>query len=152
MAGRTAREGEKLQEATQEQDAVPRLLAMLSGKERLELENFSMEIGDLELWIPTGPAAAPHGLAATAYQKPASLFPEIFIPPKEEFVGRIREVRLGATKSAGGAGAAPLSSGDPITRRLSALSTLRLTRRFLLSMSSIWKFRFRKCSWRTLRM
>ncbi|MFZ1128596.1 CO dehydrogenase/acetyl-CoA synthase subunit delta [Methanoregula sp.] len=111
MAGRTAREGEKLQEATQEQDAVPRLLAMLSGKERLELENFSMEIGDLELWIPTGPAAAPHGLAATAYQKPASLFPEIFIPPKEEFVGRIREVRLGATKSAGGSRGSTLVIG-----------------------------------------
>ena len=62
---------------------------MLSGKERLELENFSMEIGDLELWIPTGPAAAPHGLAATAYRKPRLAFPpEIFIRREEEFVGR----------------------------------------------------------------
>ena len=35
-------------------EALPRILAMISGKGRIELENFSMEIGDLEFWIPTG--------------------------------------------------------------------------------------------------
>ena len=102
MADRTTHEGKKTQVADQAQDVVPRLLAMLSGKERIELENFLMEIGDLELWIPTGSAAAPQGTPAAARQKPVALFSETFLPPQEEFVGRIHEVRLGATKSEGG--------------------------------------------------
>ncbi|MGD0533930.1 MAG: CO dehydrogenase/acetyl-CoA synthase subunit delta [Methanoregula sp.] len=102
MADRTIHEGKKTNEADQAQDVVPRLLAMLSGKERIELENFLMEISDLELWIPTGSAAAPQGTPAAARQKPVTLFSEMFLPPQEEFVGRIHEVRLGATKSEGG--------------------------------------------------
>ncbi len=46
------------------QDAIPGLLAMLSGKKRVELENFAMEIGDLELWIPTGTGADPDGITS----------------------------------------------------------------------------------------
>ncbi len=84
------------------QDAIPGLLAMLSGKKRVELENFAMEIGDLELWIPTGTGATPTGSTTPARVKPTTLFTETFIPSHEEFVGRIHEVRLGATKSEGG--------------------------------------------------
>ncbi|HNX17877.1 MAG TPA: CO dehydrogenase/acetyl-CoA synthase subunit delta [Methanoregula sp.] len=84
------------------QDAIPGLLAMLSGKKRIELENFSMDVGDLEFWIPTGSGAVPVGSQAPIHVKPTTLFTETFVPPVEEFVGRIHEVRLGATKSEGG--------------------------------------------------
>ena len=30
----------------------PRLLSLLSGQDRVELERFEMEIGELELWVP----------------------------------------------------------------------------------------------------
>ncbi|MEN6394904.1 MAG: CO dehydrogenase/acetyl-CoA synthase subunit delta [Methanoregula sp.] len=84
------------------QDALPGLLEMLSGKKRVELENFSMNIGDLELWIPTGTVSPPAVPVAPVHVKPTTLFTETFVPPGEDFVGRIHEVRLGATKSEGG--------------------------------------------------
>lgn len=83
------------------QEAISRILAMLSGKERLELENFSLEVGSLELWIPTGSPAAPMSLPAVP-QKPSTLLAETFIPPTEEFTGRIHEVKLGETRAGGG--------------------------------------------------
>jgi len=83
------------------QEVVSRLISMLSGKERLELENFSMEVGNLEFWIPTGSPAAPQGLPVVP-QKPTSLLAERFFPHTEDFVGRIHEVNLGATKAGGG--------------------------------------------------
>jgi len=83
------------------QEVISRLLSLLSGKERLELENFSMEVGNLEFWIPAGTPAAPQGLPAVP-RKPASLFAEAFVPHDEEFAGRIHEVKLGATKADGG--------------------------------------------------
>ena len=83
------------------QEVISRLLSLLSGKEHLELENFSMEVGDLEFWIPAGIPAASPGLPAVP-RKPASLFAETFVPHDEEFAGRIHEVKLGATKADGG--------------------------------------------------
>ncbi|MDD1703095.1 MAG: CO dehydrogenase/acetyl-CoA synthase subunit delta [Methanoregula sp.] len=100
MAAQDSRDTERKVNAVQ--DAIPRLLSMLSGSERVELENFAMEIGDLELWIPTGSSAAPAGTQSPVRQKPTSLIPETFNPPLEEYVGRIHEVKLGATKSEGG--------------------------------------------------
>lgn len=85
-------------------EALPRILAMISGKGRIELENFSMEIGDLEFWIPTGTTSAPSGSAMTVHQKPSALIQETFFPLEEDFVGRIHEVRLGETASGGGTG------------------------------------------------
>jgi len=83
------------------QEAISRILAMLSGKERLELENFSLEVGNLELWIPTGSPAAPLSLPVIP-QKPSTLLAETFIPRTEEFAGRIHEVKLGETRAGGG--------------------------------------------------
>jgi acetyl-CoA decarbonylase/synthase complex subunit delta len=87
-------------------EAVPRLLSLLDGVDKLELEHFAMEIGDLELWIPTGTGSAvpfpqifpSHDLKV----KPTAIIPEMFSSYHEEFSGRIREVRLGATRSEGG--------------------------------------------------
>ncbi|GAB6286344.1 MAG: hypothetical protein STSR0009_25450 [Methanoregula sp.] len=83
-------------------DSLPSLLSLLSGVDKLELENFAMEIGDLEFWIPTGTT---HGSACAPEPekvRPQFLIPQTFEPPTEEFVGRIQEVRLGATRAEGG--------------------------------------------------
>jgi acetyl-CoA decarbonylase/synthase complex subunit delta len=83
-------------------DSIPRLLSLLSGVEKVELERFTLEIGDLELWIPTGSSPAAVCLPALEKIKPTSLLPAPFSLPSEEFPGRIHEVRLGATRSVGG--------------------------------------------------
>ena len=83
-------------------DSLPSLLSLLSGVDKLELENFAMEIGDLEFWIPTGTT---HGSACAPEPekvRPQFLIPQTFEPPTEEFVGRIQEVRLGVTRAEGG--------------------------------------------------
>ncbi|MDD1679127.1 MAG: CO dehydrogenase/acetyl-CoA synthase subunit delta [Methanomicrobiales archaeon] len=81
----------------------PRLLSLLSGQERVELERFEMEIGELELWFPGGgisPATAPSPLEDRP--APSSLFQESFSPPTEKFPGQVREIVLGARSSEGG--------------------------------------------------
>lgn len=83
-------------------ESLPRLLSLLDGVEKLELENFTMEIGDLELWIPSIGQQSPAGSPAKERIKPVSLYQETFSAPREEFSGRIHEVRLGATKAQGG--------------------------------------------------
>ncbi|MDO9540485.1 MAG: CO dehydrogenase/acetyl-CoA synthase subunit delta [Methanocalculus sp.] len=106
------------------QESIPRLLSLLSGVEKMEFENFSMEIGDLELWIPMmGTSIAPSqsstvfsGSPAAARVKPTSLLSETFVPPQEEFPGSIREVRLGATKSEGGSRGRSLVIGGANSR------------------------------------
>ena len=79
----------------------PQLLELLKGVKQVELENFSMEIGDLDLFIPTG-AFRTSGSASPEKIKPTQLIPESYIPVNAEYPGRIREVTLGATKSGGG--------------------------------------------------
>jgi len=83
-------------------ESLPHLLSFLSGVDTMEFEQFSMEIGDLELWIAAGTPAAPACTPAAIRQKPVALIPETYSIPQEEFPGRVREVRLGATRSEGG--------------------------------------------------
>ncbi len=83
-------------------ESISSLLSLFSGVEKLELENVSMEIGDLQFWIPTGAAVGTACAPATEKIRPQFLIPQTFVPPYEEFVGRIHEVRLGATRSDGG--------------------------------------------------
>jgi acetyl-CoA decarbonylase/synthase, CODH/ACS complex subunit delta len=84
----------------------PRLRELLDGVHQVELEHFSMEIGDLELFIPTsGPGALQPAHAAPAHHlpaKPAELIREPWTPISCSFPGKIREVTLGATKAEGG--------------------------------------------------
>ena len=70
----------------QVQDAIPGLLAMLSGKKRVELENFSMEIGDLELWIPTG-TAPPGGITGPGTRETHDPFYRDICPAKRRVRG-----------------------------------------------------------------
>jgi acetyl-CoA decarbonylase/synthase complex subunit delta len=101
MQEKTPRKDLAVPDSQDRQEVISRLLAMLSGKERLELENFSMEVGNLEFWIPTGAPAASQTLPAVP-RKPISILAETFFPHKEEYVGRIHEVKLGETKAGGG--------------------------------------------------
>jgi acetyl-CoA decarbonylase/synthase complex subunit delta len=96
--GRTGKARDQLQE----------LLSLLTSVDKIELEKFSMEIGDLELWVPSG-NGAPHVVShplitgTTAIkEKPSVLYNEPYAPPVETFPGRIHEVRVGATKKDGG--------------------------------------------------
>lgn len=96
----TAEKGKKpVNENELLQELAPRLLKLLSSMDRVELENFEMEIGDLELWLQQGsmvPAISPQ------LPRPTTLFSEGFIPSRESYPGKIQEVTIGATRSDGG--------------------------------------------------
>jgi acetyl-CoA decarbonylase/synthase, CODH/ACS complex subunit delta len=97
----------------------PQLRELLKGVHQIELEQFSMEIGDLELFIPSsGIAPAVQYPAAPFTQvpvRPISLIRESYTPPGFMFPGKIREVRLGATKSEGGSRSTSLTIGGATT-------------------------------------
>lgn len=82
----------------------PGIIELLKSVQQVELENFSMEIGDLELFIPRGTFSAPGQPVEKVVQKarPAELIAAPFIPQAAEYPGKIREVTLGATKTGGG--------------------------------------------------
>ncbi|MDD1693156.1 MAG: CO dehydrogenase/acetyl-CoA synthase subunit delta [Methanoregula sp.] len=93
----------------------PQLRELLKGVRQIELEQFSMEIGDLELFIPTsGIAPASRDMAAApapAMPRPTSLIRESYEKRVYDFPGKIREVRLGATKAEGGSRSRSLTIG-----------------------------------------
>jgi len=82
----------------------PQILEMLQGVRQLELDNVTIDIGDLELFIPVG--AFSHfpnaDQAPPARVKPAELIPEQYIPLSVSYPAKVREVVLGATKASGG--------------------------------------------------
>jgi len=84
----------------------PRLLELLANLQQIELEDFEMEVGELEIRVsPTAitvpPRAAPPAVPLVK-PKPTAILEEEFVPPVEEYPGKVREVVLGATKSEGG--------------------------------------------------
>ncbi len=83
-----------------------RLLELLAKLQEVELEDFEMEVGDLEIWLQPGavtaPVIAPPKVAPPVKAKPAQIIEAEFIPPVETYPGRVVEVKLGATKSEGG--------------------------------------------------
>ena len=83
----------------------PDLLDLLAKFQEVELEDFEMEVADLELWMQSG--ALPKQLmpqlkAAGLAGKPSALLKTQFAPPVETYPGKIVEVKLGATKGEGG--------------------------------------------------
>src|SRR5512138_1734701 len=71
----------------------PRILELLDGVQQLELENFSMEIGDLDLFIPAHAAVPAAGSVSVPHtRKPVELIREEYNPRTTTFPGRIREV------------------------------------------------------------
>jgi len=83
-----------------------RLLELLAKLQEVELEDFEMEVGDLEIWLQPGavavPPVAPPKVAPPVKAKPAQIIEAEFVPPVETYPGKVVEVRLGATKSEGG--------------------------------------------------
>ncbi len=83
-----------------------RLLELLAKLQEIELEDFEMEVGDLEIWLQPGavaaPVIAPPKVAPPVKAKPTQIIEAEFIPPVETYPGRVVEVKLGATKSEGG--------------------------------------------------
>jgi acetyl-CoA decarbonylase/synthase complex subunit delta len=84
----------------------PDLLERLAKFQEIELEDFELEVADLELWLQSGalprqimpPLKSPPALKA----KPTELMTAQFVPPVETYPGKIVEVKLGATKGEGG--------------------------------------------------
>ena len=98
----------------------PKLLELLAKLQRVELEDFEMEVENLELWLPSAAAMAiPPKAAVTPTPvpkvKPTRILEEEFIPPIEEYTGMVREVTLGATKSEGGSRGKTVTIGGATT-------------------------------------
>ncbi|MEM1551970.1 MAG: CO dehydrogenase/acetyl-CoA synthase subunit delta [Candidatus Bathyarchaeia archaeon] len=83
-----------------------RLLELLAKLQEIELEDFEMEVGDLEIWLQPGAVAAPEiappKVAPPVKAKPTQIIEAEFVPPVETYPGKVVEVKLGATKSEGG--------------------------------------------------
>jgi len=85
----------------------PKLLELLSELGEMELEDVEIEVEELEIQLQpmTGAPAQPLKAAVAkpeAPAKPAEILKAPFKPLIEEYPGRIREVKLGATKGEGG--------------------------------------------------
>ena len=82
------------------------LLDLLAKFQEIELEDFEMEVANLELWLESG--ALPKQFtpqlktAPSLRGKPAELLKTQFMAPIEAYPGKIVEVKLGATKGEGG--------------------------------------------------
>jgi acetyl-CoA decarbonylase/synthase, CODH/ACS complex subunit delta len=103
------------------QDALQQILALLTNVDKVELEQFTMEVGDLSLFIPAAAAAraASHlavpAVPGLAREKPSVLYNETYVPPSEKFPGAIREVRLGNTKKDGGSRVRSFNIGGSVS-------------------------------------
>jgi acetyl-CoA decarbonylase/synthase complex subunit delta len=84
----------------------PRLTELLARLQEIELEDFEMEVGNLEISIQPGTVAprviSQPKIVAPAKIKPQTIIQTEFIPPVKTYPGQIVEVRLGATKKEGG--------------------------------------------------
>jgi acetyl-CoA decarbonylase/synthase complex subunit delta len=85
----------------------PRLMELLAKLQEVELEDFEMDVGDLEVWLQPGAVSAPFiAPPKVAPQlkavKPAQIIEAEFVPPIETYSGKVVEVKLGATKGEGG--------------------------------------------------
>lgn len=78
------------------------LFDLLRNFEEIELEDVEIELGDLELHFQPGAVVAPPKVLAPPKLKPTTILEADFVPPVEQYPGRIGEVQLGATKSEGG--------------------------------------------------
>jgi acetyl-CoA decarbonylase/synthase complex subunit delta len=84
----------------------PRLIEILAKLQEIELEDFELEVGDLEIWLQPGSVAAPivtpSKVVPPLKAKPIEIIESEFVPPVETYPGKVVEVKLGATKRKGG--------------------------------------------------
>jgi acetyl-CoA decarbonylase/synthase complex subunit delta len=83
----------------------PELLDLLAKFQEIEVEDFQMDVSEMELLFEPGMAGQmvpklklPSALKA----KPTTMLQATFVPPVETYPGKIAEVTLGGTKSQGG--------------------------------------------------
>jgi len=92
-----------------------RLLELLAKLHEIELEDFEMDVGDLEIWLSPGgvasPMMAPARIAPQLKVKPMEIIEAEFVPPVQTYPGKVVEVKLGATKSEGGTRGKSLTIG-----------------------------------------
>jgi acetyl-CoA decarbonylase/synthase complex subunit delta len=93
----------------------PRLIELLAKLQEIELDDFQMDVGDLEIWIQPGTGAvsalAPQKIASPPKLKPMEIIQAEFVPPVETYSGKIIEVKLGGTKADGGTRGKSLTIG-----------------------------------------
>jgi len=97
-----------------------RLLSLLNGVDRVELENVELEISELELFIPLGGFCAPTVTIPQERRRPVTLAHEGFTPVWESYPGKIQEVTLGATKGNGGSRGSMVTVGGSTAPAFSA--------------------------------
>jgi acetyl-CoA decarbonylase/synthase complex subunit delta len=80
------------------------ILELLAKFQEIEIEDFELEVGELELRFEPGMARRilPKILKKSLITKPTTILKTEFLPPIESYSGKIVEVKLGATKSEGG--------------------------------------------------
>lgn len=91
---------------------------MLAKLQEIELEDFEMDVGDLELWLQPGTVAAPTlplKPKAPTPAKPTQIIEVDFASPIEKYPGKIVEVKLGATRSEGGTRGKTITIGGETT-------------------------------------
>ncbi|MGD8564803.1 MAG: CO dehydrogenase/acetyl-CoA synthase subunit delta [Candidatus Bathyarchaeota archaeon] len=95
-----------------------RIRELLEEFQEVELEDFEMDVGDLELWLQQGALAAPKTILPKilpAMAKPLKILDADFVPPIETYPSKIVEVKLGATRSEGGTRGKTLIIGGETT-------------------------------------
>ncbi|MEM0058314.1 MAG: CO dehydrogenase/acetyl-CoA synthase subunit delta [Candidatus Bathyarchaeia archaeon] len=101
-----AEKGEKKDEAVVGLKLNSRLLELLAKLQEVELEDFELEAGELEIWLQPGAIAAPtmppKAVVPPVKAKPTQILEAEFIPPVETYPGKVVEVKLGATRGEGG--------------------------------------------------
>lgn len=95
----------------------PQLMELLKGVQQVELENFAMDIGDLELFIPTGQGTDIREAFTTPVtpRRITELVPDQFTPHRQTYPGTIREVTLGALRNNGGSRGKTITIGGSAT-------------------------------------
>jgi acetyl-CoA decarbonylase/synthase complex subunit delta len=83
-----------------------RLMEILAKLQEIELDDFEMEVGDLEISLQPG-AVAPRivskpKVSLPAKIKPLTIIQTEFVPPVKTYSGQVVEVKLGATRTSGG--------------------------------------------------
>lgn len=97
----------------------PDLLDLLAKFQEIELEDFQLEAGEIELSFTPGMLAGqampklklPPALKA----KPVSMLQAAFAPPVETYPGKIAEVKLGGTKGEGGTRGKSITIGGEVS-------------------------------------
>jgi acetyl-CoA decarbonylase/synthase complex subunit delta len=82
----------------------PDILDLLAKFQEVEIEDFELEVGEMEIRFEPGMARRllPKILKKGLTAKPTSLLKTEFYPPINSYSGKIVEVKLGATRSGGG--------------------------------------------------